>query len=186
MDTSLIRETYLSSAVIKKGDYDYVINCMSDGNPALSKELLDQITDCFIEICDLDCDVILAPEAMALPYGTALTLRTGIPMQIIRKRATGLPGEIVFTSRTGYSKSDMFLNFIPEGSRVMIVDDIISTGGTLIAMGATLKEHGIEVTEAAMVLNKSRDFESLSKRIPFPVRYILRVAVENGKPVLIE
>lgn len=186
MEKSLIKDTYLSSAVIKKGDYDYVVNCMSDGNPALSKELLDQITDCFIEICDLDCDIILAPEAMALPYGTALTLRTGIPMQIIRKRATGLPGEIVFSSRTGYGRSDMYLTSISAGTRVMIVDDIISTGGTLEAMIKTLEEHGIKVTEAAMILNKSKDFESLAERIPVPIRYILRVGVKDGKPFVID
>jgi hypothetical protein len=50
----------------------------------------------------------------------------------------------------------------------------------------TLEEHGIKVTEAAMILNKSKDFESLTKRVPVPIRYILRVGVKDGKPFVID
>ena len=121
---------------------------------------------------------------MSIQYGTALTLRTGIPLQIIRKRSSGRPDEIVFSAETGYGKSDMFLSGLPKGSKVMIVDDVISTGGTLEAMVKVLKDNGIDVREAAIVLNKSKDIKAISKRAGIPIRSIIDVGVEDGRPVI--
>ena len=184
MDTSEISKAYLESSVIMKGDYPYFLNPISDGNPRMTKALLDQITDCIIEIADLDCDVILAPEAMAIQYGAALTMRTGIPFQVIRKTGTGLPDEISFGKKTGYGESNMYLHGIEPGTRVMIIDDVLSTGGTIRSMVKALKDFGIIVTEAVMILNKSDIADDLSKELDVPIRTILDVSVKDGKPVL--
>ena len=184
MDTSLIRDTYLDSSIILKGDYQYFLNPISDGNPRITKELLEQITDCIIEISDLDCDVILVPEAMAIQYGAALTMRTGIPFQIIRKTGTGLPDEISFSKKTGYGESKMYLHGLGPGTRVCLVDDVLSTGGTLRSMVKALREKDIIISEAIMILNKSTSVDSLSKDLNIPIRTILDVGVEDGRPII--
>ena len=184
MDRSEIVDTYLSSHVVKKGDYDYFVNPISEGNPAIGRRLLDQITDCIIELCDMDCDVIIAPEAMAIQYGAVLTMKTGIPFQIVRKRGTGLPSEIVFTTKTGYGESRMYVSSLERGTKVMIVDDVISTGGTMVSMVRTLREHGIVVKEAAVVLNRSDDVGAISEKAGIPIRTVLDVGIEDGRPVV--
>ena len=47
---------------------------------------------------------------------------------------------------TGYSKSQLFLNGINKGDRVIVVDDVISTGGTLLATLESLKVAGAIVS----------------------------------------
>lgn len=185
MDKSVIIDAFLSSRMVKKGDYDYFVNPMSDGNPPITKGLLEQIADCIIEQCEMDCDVILAPEAMAIHYGAALTMETGKPFQIIRKRGTGLPDEITFTTKTGYGTSQMYVSCLLPGTKVMIVDDVISTGGTLRSMISTLREHDIVVTEVAVVLNRSKDVSAIAKELEVPIRTVLDVSVADGKPVVL-
>ncbi len=184
MDKGLIERYYLESKVVMKGDYPYFVNPISDGNPAITKELLDQITDCIIESSKLDCDVILAPEAMAIPYGAVLTMKTGIPFQILRKRGHGLPDEISFEKTTGYEGSRMFMNGIAAGTKAVIVDDVLSTGGTLKAMVKALREHGIVITEVIIILDKSIDKDAISAEISVPIRSLLKVGVKDGKPVI--
>ena len=183
-DTSELQKTYLESIVVDKGGYPYFINSISDGNPPITKELLDQIVECFTTMSDLDCDLILAPEAMAIPYATALTLKTGIPFQIIRKRGHGIPGEIVFDQSTGYSKSTMYLAGVTEGTKVILIDDVISTGGTFRAIVNVLRKNGIIIEESFVILNKSEDLSKLETELDIKIHPILDVGVEDGRPVL--
>jgi adenine phosphoribosyltransferase len=167
-----------------KGDYPYFINPISDGNPPITKDLLDEITDLVVENVDLDCDMFLAPEAMGIQYATALTIRTGIPFQVIRKRGFGLPGELSFQQRTGYGNSTMFLNYVQKGAKAILIDDVISTGGTLVATVKALREGGIQVDKAIIILNKAKDIDAIAKEAGIEIYTLLDVAVTDGKPVL--
>ena len=40
--------------------------------------------------------------------------------------------EFVIDQTTGYSKGEIYLNDIGKGDRVLLVDDVVSTGGTLL------------------------------------------------------
>ena len=185
MDSKVLIKTYLESKVVMKGDYPYFINPISDGNPAMTKDLLDEVTDDIISISDLDCDLILAPEAMAIPYAAVMTVKTGIPFQIIRKRGHGLSNEIAFEKSTGYESSQMFLHDIPRGTKAVLVDDVISTGGTLKSIVKNLRDNGIIITEIIAILNKSDDIDALSADIGIPIRSLIRVSVIDGKPVVL-
>ncbi len=186
MRTSNLRKSFLEGPVVDMGGYPYFVAPLSDGAPRIDKALLDEVIDGIIEVSDLDCDVILAPEAMGIPLATGLTLRTAIPFLVIRKKSYGLPGEIRISSRTGYSESSMFVNGVSPGDRVAIVDDVVDTGGTLRATVRALKDAGIVVTEFITVYNRSKDIDALSKEIGVPIKWLLRVGTEDGRPVVLD
>ena len=58
---------------------------------------------------------------MGLPLTAPLSIRTGIPMVIARKRSYGLEGEVEVSQETGYSKGSIYLNDIKEGERIVIM-----------------------------------------------------------------
>jgi len=180
---SVIEKDYMESIVVQKGDYPYFVNSVSNGSPALTKDVLDAVTDCILSISDLDCDLLLAPEAMGIQYCAALTIRTGRPFQVIRKRGLGIEGEIVFDKTTGYEGSTMYLDFVKKGTKVIIVDAVISTGGTLRAIVKALRDNGIIVEEVITVLNKSPDIGSLAKELDLKIKGILNVGIVGGRPV---
>ena len=62
---------------------------------------------------------------------------------------------------TGYSKSQLFLNGINKGDRVIVVDDVISTGGTLLAALESLKVAGATVVDVVVVVRRGDGVERL-------------------------
>jgi len=57
-------------------------------------------------------DLILGIEAMGLPLTAPLSVRTGVPLVIGRKRSYGLDGEVVIDKKLAIRKQPMFLNDI--------------------------------------------------------------------------
>ena len=180
-----LREVFLNSPVVDMNGYKYFINPVSDGIPRTDSELLEEIVEGMVERSDRDYDIILAPEAMGIPLAVGISLRTGIPYSVIRKRRYGLDGEIALDQSTGYSKSPMYINGVKPGDRVAIVDDVVSTGGTLRAVVDALGSEGVTVSEISVVFNKSEDIDSISRELGVPIRYLISVGVtDEGVPFI--
>ncbi len=118
-------------------------------------------------------------EAMGIPIATALSLKTGIPFTIIRKRSYGLPGEVSVKQVTGYSSSNLFINGIEKGDEVVIVDDVVSTGGTLVAVVSALKEMGIKIKGIFIAVNKG-NLKEIEGKIGMHINTVVDIEV-NGK-----
>lgn len=88
------------------------------------------------KIKDLDFDVVVGPESRGFIFGTPIAYNTKKPFVLIRKKGK-LPRETVSTSyelEYGQATIEMHKDSIKPGQRVLIVDDLIATGGTTEAM----------------------------------------------------
>ena len=91
----------------------------------------DYITDNKIEF-----DKIVGLDARGFPMAGALSASTGIPFSMARKKGK-LPGETIFTEyELEYGTDELHLQkgAIEKGDKVLILDDVIATGGTLEAV----------------------------------------------------
>jgi len=156
-----LTKSLLEAPIFKRGEYNYFIHPISDGVPEVRPELIREITGHIVRIADLEVDKIVTVEAMGIPIGIGLSIICDIPLVIIRKRKYGLPGEIEVSQVTGYSKSQLFLNGINKGDRVIVVDDVVSTGGTLLAVLQSLKIAGAVVKDVVVVIKRGNGAERL-------------------------
>lgn len=179
----LLKKYFLESPVTDRDGYPYFVNPISDGIPRVDPALLEETVDGLLSIGKFDCDVILAPEAMGIPLAVPISLKTGIPYSVIRKRKYGLPGEITVKRATGYSSGFLYINGLKAGDKVAIVDDVLSTGGTVRAINAALKERGIVLNELVTVFDKT---ESPVTMEGVEIKSILRVGVKDGRPCIEE
>jgi len=170
-----------SAPVIRVRDYDYFVHPLTDGVPLLEPSILNEAAEGMLAVGDFDCDAILTPDAMGIPLATALSLRTGRPFSVVRKRRYGLPGEMRLKQRTGYSGGDMFVNGLRPGDRVTIVDDVISTGGTLKAIIPALRQAGVIVVDAVVAVEKGDGRRVVEEEVGVPVRTLVRVEIEGGR-----
>ncbi|MDW5563362.1 MAG: hypoxanthine/guanine phosphoribosyltransferase [Methanomassiliicoccus sp.] len=182
----LLRSSVERSPVVKREDYSYVVTPITDGVPRVDPLMLAEITDGIMAVADLDCDLILGPEAMGIPVAVSLSLRTGIPYAVVRKRRYGLPGEVELEQVTGYSRCTMYLNGVGSGDRVVIVDDIVSTGGTLRCVVSTLRRVGVRIVDVVAVLEKGGARPALERELGVRIKTLLRVEVRNGRAVVSE
>lgn len=88
------------------------------------------------KIKDLDYDVVVGPESRGFIFGTPIAYNNKKPFVLIRK-AGKLPRETVSVSydlEYGSATIEMHKDSIKPGQKVLIVDDLIATGGTTEAM----------------------------------------------------
>lgn len=88
------------------------------------------------KIADLEYDVVAGPESRGFIFGTPIAYNNNKPFVLIRKKGK-LPCETVEISydlEYGQATIEMHKDSIQPGQRVLIVDDLIATGGTTEAM----------------------------------------------------
>jgi adenine phosphoribosyltransferase len=149
-----LRRSLHEAPIVDKDGYEYLVHPLSNGVPTLEPELLREVVVATMRAADLDVDKIVAPEAMGIHIATALSLQTDIPLVVIRKREYGLEGEVALHQETGYSESEMYINDVEAGDRVLVVDDLLSTGGTMAAICGALDDIGAEITDIVVAIRK--------------------------------
>src|SRR5881296_2198497 len=172
------------SPVVRFGDYDYFTHPITDGLPPGRPEVLDEVLSELARVGDWRrCDKIVTAESMGFPLAAGLSMRVRKPYVFVRKRQYGLPGEVSLKQTTGYSKTDMFINNIQRGDRIVFVDDVISTGGTLLAIVKALRTIGAEIVDILIVFEKTREKVRMEKELGVRIQTLLQVDVVQGKLV---
>ena len=181
-----LRKSIENSPVIMKGDYPYFINPLTDGIPQIEPEILMDAVYEIKNVISENFTKILTVEAMGLPIGVALSLELNKPMTVVRKRAYGLPGELEVLQKTGYSESRLYINSVKKEDSLLIVDDVLSTGGTMIAIVNGLKRIGARIEDIVVVVNKNRNIEEIEKKIGHRIKAIVNIEIVDGKVRVID
>ena len=118
-------------------------------------------------IKDLDFDLIVAPEARGFILGSAMAYELGKGFVPVRKPGK-LPYKTVyeeFELEYGKDQLHMHEDAIDRGQRVVVVDDVLATGGTASALGRLVEKVGGEVQAMVFLIELSflKPREKLSK-----------------------
>lgn len=103
----------------------------------------------------LDPDLIVGIEARGFILGAALALALGKGFVPVRK-AGKLPGKTVgidYVLEYGTDRLELHEGQVPHGARILLVDDLIATGGTAIAAAQLLREQGASVLMALFAID---------------------------------
>jgi adenine phosphoribosyltransferase len=181
-----LQESLLDAPIIEKDGYHYFVHPVSDGVPMVQPGLLREIAVGIVRKADLDgVDKIVTPAAMGIHISTAVALATDIPLVVVRKRRYGLPGEVSLSQVTGYSESEMYVNDVTAGDRVLVVDDVLSTGGTLAAILGALDDIGAEIVDTVAVIRKVGG-ENAVEATRHEVKTLINVDVVDGEVVVVD
>ena len=177
-------ESFEKCPVVDRNGYPYFVHPLTDGVPRMDPAVLRDVLEWTRSVGDLDCDILALPEAMGIPIGVPLSLELGIPYTVIRKKGYGLPGEISVEQHTGYSSSVMHINYIREGGRVVLIDDVVSTGGTLVAMIKALREQAkATVVDVIVPVDKAGGKNIVKKETGMDVKTMVEVSVGPDRKV---
>jgi len=187
MRVELLKDSVVKAPVVWKEGYPYFVHPLSDGVPRQSSELLAAARDLISENVDWgSIDIILGIEAMGIPLAAALCLSSGKPLVIGRKRQYGLPGEVSIDQSTGYSKGEIYLNDIDAGARVLVVDDVVSTGGTLLPILRALDQSKAVVQDCWIVFEKGDGMNKIRTEGNWPLNSLVRIEMQGDKIVLLD
>lgn len=184
---ALLRRSLVEAPIVDFAGYQYFVHPLTDGIPAIDPALLAEMVDEILGRVDLrGVDRIVTVEAMGIPLSTALSLRTGLPVTVIRKRRYGLPGEQEIGQRTGYAKGTLYMNGLARGQRILFVDDVISTGGTLAPLLRAFREAGIHVADIVVAIEKGEGRAHVERDFGVRIQTLQRMAVREGRVVLLD
>ena len=181
---SILKQSLEDSPIVWKGEYAYFVNPLSDGVPRISPELMDAVVDTVMEIVNWDnVDIILGIEAMGLPMATLLSSRTKKPMVVARKRSYGLKGEICVNQSTGYSKGEIYINDLNPGERVLILDDVLSTGGTILSIIEGVEKSNAIIESIIIIFEKGNGLQKVVDKTNIDIKSLIRVDMDGDKVV---
>ena len=119
-------------------------------------------------------DVIVGIEARGFIFGAAMAVQMGVPFVPIRK-----PGKLPWKTRAlsysleyGEDTIEIHEDAVRPGQRVLLVDDLLATGGTMGAAIRLVQDLGGEVVEALFVV-ELEDLGGREKLPEVPTRSLL-------------
>ena len=106
-----------------------------------------------------ECDYLIAPEAKAIPLIYEMSRQSGIPYLLARKKAKAYMTGVFKVEVRSITTAEVQTLIIDSadaekmrGKRIVIVDDVISTGESLRAMEELVREAGGNITGKMAVL----------------------------------
>lgn len=124
------------------------------GHPAAFKATLDQFEE---RLKGLGADAIVAVEARGYIFGAPLADRMGLRFVPVRKPGK-LPYETIsedYELEYGSNTLEIHSDALKKGEKVVIIDDLIATGGSAAATVSLIEKLGAEVVGFACVIELS-------------------------------
>ncbi|MDO5852019.1 MAG: orotate phosphoribosyltransferase [Methanobacteriaceae archaeon] len=122
----------------KKSDY-YVDMKKAITNP----EILDTVSIIITDIINNEnIDKVAGPALGAVPIATAVSLKSNIPMLMIRKE------------KKGYGTSKLIEGELNKDDNVIIVEDVTTTGGSLLKGVHAIEDNGGHIKKAFVIVDR--------------------------------
>lgn len=133
------------------------------GNGVAFKQVVEQLA---IMVKQLEGTIIVAPEARGFIFAAPVASSLGLGFVPIRK-SDKLPRAVIDKSyQLEYNKSTLAIHAdaIPQGSKVIIIDDLLASGGTIDAIIDLVKQLKGEIIAALFVI----ELTEFKARLQFP------------------
>ena len=142
--------------MLKKNELEKTIKCYADfpkpgiiyrdispilADPKIFKSVIRKL---FNAICEWEPEMLVAIDSRGFLFATPLAIRLGIGVIMIRKKGK-LPGNVLqksYSLEYGVSILEMQKEAQTKNRRIVIIDDLLATGGTLSAAESLLMNNG--------------------------------------------
>jgi orotate phosphoribosyltransferase len=118
--------------------HEYFDKYQFEGDPVL----LDAIAEAMAPLVPADIEVLAGLEMGGIPVVTALSRHTGLPCAFVRKKAKA------------YGTARLAEGADIVGRRVLVVEDVVTSGGQIVLSTADLRALGADIREALCVIDR--------------------------------
>lgn len=135
----------------------YFDKYLFEGDPAILRD----VTPLMVPLIPEDTEVLAGLELGGVPIATVLSLATGLPATFVRKEAKT------------YGTARLAEGADIAGKQVLVVEDVITTGGQVVLSTGDLRDQGAKIGYVLCVIDRSEgdhtrlDAISLRVRAPF-------------------
>jgi orotate phosphoribosyltransferase len=120
--------------------HEYFDKYQFEGDPVL----LDAIAEAMVPLVPTDIEVLAGLEMGGIPVVTALSRHTGLPCSFVRKKAKA------------YGTARLAEGADIKGRRVLVVEDVVTSGGQIVLSTTELRALGADIREALCVIDREQ------------------------------
>ncbi|MDD3647380.1 MAG: phosphoribosyltransferase family protein [Candidatus Dojkabacteria bacterium] len=182
-----IKKSFLNIPVVPGSNgYPYVLLSLTDSVPPMDPDLIEDMADLLVLEGDFSNVDIIVSEADrgGGPLTHAVALRTGTPYVLANWYPNGIRGETKVKTSIGFSgEGHIYLNSLKKGQKAIVIDDLLSSGGTVDAIISALKGTGVLVKETLFVGEKLGigGRERILKNHKIQIKSLVQFCIKDGK-----
>ncbi|MFX0208870.1 MAG: phosphoribosyltransferase family protein [Candidatus Hodarchaeota archaeon] len=176
----------LKSALDKKplfkiNNFNFILNSLTEQVPATTSQLLEEAAKALVDYMRIDdYDKLITEEDKGAILIAAVSLITKLPFGMARWYPNQLADQISSIFSCEYlPQGTLYICGVNRGDRVCIIDDIISTGGTIIGMIKALQDLGAKIVDI-IVIGEKIEYEGVKNvynETGFKVQTLLKISV---------
>ncbi|MHA1506279.1 MAG: orotate phosphoribosyltransferase [Candidatus Asgardarchaeia archaeon] len=130
-------------------------------------KFFDEVTDAYIEVIKKEVeefDKIGGVLTAGVPIATLVSFKMKVPMVYVRSK------------EKGYGRKRRVEGIIEEGDRILIIDDLITTGGNLIEAANSIRDEGAIVMDAVVLIDREQGGLENLKENGIKLHYLMKVS----------
>ena len=120
-------------------------------NPAVYQQTCDMFYERYK---NSNIDKVVSIDARGFIFGAVLAYKLGVGVALVRKKGK-LPPETIareYSLEYGTNVLEISSHALQKGDKVVIVDDLLATGGTVAAAAALVESLGAQIVECAFIV----------------------------------
>jgi adenine/guanine phosphoribosyltransferase-like PRPP-binding protein len=164
-------------------DRNFLINPLTDHMPTTSFELVDDTIKSLAQLTDYSKASKLIGEEDRGGFLVALmAYHLHLPFGMVKWNPNGFEGQISVEFRNAYTGGTMFLNGCEKGDKVILVEDMVDSGGSIVAMIELCKKAGVEIVDIVVIAEKEeyKGIERIKRETGRDVKLLLKFS-SKGK-----
>ncbi len=182
MNNDKLIQEFDNQKVINNKNRD-ILDCSLLNHSRLTDPLvLQQAVDALINFIEWDklgkITAIVSEEECGGFLTACIALQKKIPFTLAKQNPVQLPGEIGIKFSMSYNRSmSLYLNGLKENDKVILIDDIIDTGGTMIALIQALEMAKVKIVDIVALAEKVNvgGIKNIKQKTGYNVRTIIKV-----------
>ena len=181
---NMLKEMVSNAPVVRLGNYGYLAIPITNGIN-LEPHVIDNVANSVLKKTNRRFNKILVPESPAVPIATAMSLKAQRRLVIARKLQLNLTNEIVAPYKTGFERGTYFINGLANRDSVLLFDDVVSTGGTMIALIRGLAGANVTIQDVVAVIDRNGGSERVEHATGYKVKSLMKIKYKQHQPEIL-
>lgn len=185
----LVIDAFDNQPLVQFDKYNFLINSLTEQIPATSAALLQAASEWLVAAGEYStANKIVGEEDKGAILVAGVSLITGLPFGMARWYPAGLEGQVSVDFAMEYTSGKLFLNGVETGDKIVIVDDMISTGGTMLALIKAVKLACAEIVDIVCVAEKIEygGVQRIAEETGYPVKTLVKISVSGERSEVVE
>lgn len=175
--------------VIKLKNTNYIVNPLLDHNPETPFSLMQAAVEELAQLTDYSlADKIVAEEDRGGYLAALVAYHRKKALSMVKWNPLELEGQISVDFRNAYTTGKMYLYGVKPGDRVILVEDLVDSGGTIIAMINLLRKAQVQLVDVICLAEKEemQGVARIKRETGIEVKILLRFNCESERSCVTE